>query len=351
MGSCCATVKGSSSNHQNTPEPLDRHIISLRIQDQETIPESRHIIRGAHTTEAEKSGQQKNLFISSESTKSLFSSLGISYSCKKGIKSSLQNQDDFSIIFENKTLLISVFDGHGINGSEISNYLHILLPHSILSHPDFPESISSAFASSFGTCNTSLHQFCASNNLSSDYSGSTCTVLVLKDSTLHMANIGDSHAIYQTSSSEVLHLSANHKPSESSELDRIRTSGGEVRGVPDEFCPRIFVKGGNLPGISVSRSFGDCVAQTIGVTAEPFTTEKRVGDTDRYLVLASDGVWEFISDQEAMQIVSEGSEPAARLAEAAWNRWRENEADAVDDITAVVLDIGQFNKYLKCIKN
>ena len=60
---------------------------------------------------------------------------------------------------------------------------------------------------------------------------------------------------------------------------------------------------------------------------------------------------EFISDQEAMQIVSEGSEPAARLAEAAWNRWRENEADAVDDITAVVLDIGQFNKYLKCIKN
>ena len=329
---------------------MDRQKIAQKIQDLERISENRHIIRGSHTQETEKSGQEKNTFISSETTANLFSSLGLSYSCKKGLKSSTQNQDDFSIIFENNTLLISVFDGHGVNGAEISHYLHILLPNLLLSHPKFPESIPDIFSDIFQQCNSQLLSFCTEHNINSDYSGSTCTLIVLKDSTLHVANIGDSRAIYQSTSGEVLRLSAEHKPGLISEMERIRVSGGEIRMVTRESCPRIFVKGQNLPGISISRSFGDFIAQSIGVSAEPYVFTKNLESSDKYLVLGSDGVWEFISDQQAVDIILESSKPATTLAETAWNKWIENEVDAVDDITAIVIDLQEFNKYLKSIK-
>lgn len=50
----------------------------------------------------------------------------------------------------------------------------------------------------------------------------------------------------------------------------------------------------------MSRSIGDKVAHTVGVTSEPEIRCSAVKPEDRFIILASDGLWEFISSQEAV---------------------------------------------------
>ena len=59
---------------------------------------------------------------------------------------------------------------------------------------------------------------------------------------------------------------------------------------------------------------------------------------DRFIILASDGVWEFISSQEACEIVSECQDPAEAAREliiTAWDLWCEEEP-RTDDISVIV---------------
>ena len=48
---------------------------------------------------------------------------------------------------------------------------------------------------------------------------------------------------------------------------------------------------------------GDRVAHSVGVSAEPETMEFTLGLNDKFLVIASDGVWEFLSNEDVAQIV------------------------------------------------
>jgi serine/threonine protein phosphatase PrpC len=53
-----------------------------------------------------------------------------------------------------------------------------------------------------------------------------------------------------------------------------------------------------MPGLAMTRSFGDRVAHSVGVSAEPETLEFTLGANDKYMVIASDGVWEFLSNED-----------------------------------------------------
>mmetsp|Transcript_24374 Transcript_24374/g.62871 ORF Transcript_24374/g.62871 Transcript_24374/m.62871 type:complete len:80 (+) Transcript_24374:964-1203(+) len=59
-----------------------------------------------------------------------------------------------------------------------------------------------------------------------------------------------------------------------------------------------------LPGLAMSRSIGDHVATPIGVVADPELTSHELTPSDEFLILASDGVWEFIDSQTAIDIVA-----------------------------------------------
>lgn len=48
----------------------------------------------------------------------------------------------------------------------------------------------------------------------------------------------------------------------------------------------------------MTRSFGDEVASRVGITAEPEILELDLQKDDKFIVLASDGVWEFITNEE-----------------------------------------------------
>lgn len=92
----------------------------------------------------------------------------------------------------------------------------------------------------------------------------------------------------------------------------------------------------------MSRSLGDRVAHSVGVSCDPEINEVILNENDNIIILASDGVWEFLSNNEVAKVVTpyfekEAPEAAANaLVKAAYKKWTEEE-EVVDDITAVVI--------------
>jgi serine/threonine protein phosphatase PrpC len=105
-------------------------------------------------------------------------------------------------------------------------------------------------------------------------------------------------------------LSRDHKPSEKDEAARVKRRGGRIepyRDENDEFIgpPRVWLKTEDIPGLAMTRSFGDQIAASVGILAEPEITEWKFTNEDKFLVLASDGVWEFIESEECVNIIKD----------------------------------------------
>lgn len=92
----------------------------------------------------------------------------------------------------------------------------------------------------------------------------------------------------------------------------------------------------------MSRSFGDQVASRVGVNAVPEMGELRLTAQDKVIVIASDGVWEFLENEEVANIVypfylQKNAEGAAEnLVRAAFKKWKKEE-NVIDDITCIVI--------------
>ena len=67
---------------------------------------------------------------------------------------------------------------------------------------------------------------------------------------------------------------------------------------------RVWLAEVQVPGLAMSRSLGDYVAQSVGVSAEPEFNVYDISHDDRFIVIASDGVWEFLTNEQVAQIVS-----------------------------------------------
>jgi len=103
-------------------------------------------------------------------------------------------------------------------------------------------------------------------------------------------------------------LSRDHKPDIKDEKARIIHNNGRVDPFRepngDPIGPaRVWLKNENVPGLAMSRSIGDLVASSVGVSPEPEFYELELSEDDKFIILASDGVWEFISNEEAVNLV------------------------------------------------
>jgi len=99
----------------------------------------------------------------------------------------------------------------------------------------------------------------------------------------------------------------------------------------------------------MSRSLGDGECKRYGVIPDPEIKQFELrppeilvpeSDGDLFVIVASDGVWEFISSQEACEIVApheNAHRACAALVQQAAQRWKENEGNYRDDITAIVV--------------
>ena len=105
---------------------------------------------------------------------------------------------------------------------------------------------------------------------------------------------------------------------------------------------RIWKKDGGNIGLALTRSFGDEIMSKIGVSCEPEIREFILGKDFKFIVLGTDGLWEFISNQECVDIVKEFYEKddiqgaTNYLYKEASKRWI-IEQDVVDDITIILI--------------
>ena len=273
-----------------------------------------------------------------------------------------KNQDNFFIyknfLDNNDTIFLGVCDGHGMFGHDISGYLVNILPQnlhealtkneikSINNDSEFQKIVD---ISSQTFVQTNLNMV---NNASIDctYSGSTCTSLIFSPEKIISLNVGDSRCVlgkYLNNKWTSKNLTRDHKPTEEDEKKRILEKGGRIEPYKDEkgdpIGPeRVWLKGEDLPGLAMSRSFGDDVAHMIGVTSNPEIMEYKVNEEDKFILAGSDGIFEFISSDEAVNMVKdfylkddiEGA--LNHLYKISSQRWIMEE-EVIDDITLIIM--------------
>ncbi|KAG0043867.1 Protein phosphatase 2C 1 [Gryganskiella cystojenkinii] len=112
---------------------------------------------------------------------------------------------------------------------------------------------------------------------------------------LYTGNVGDARAVL-CHGSKAIRLSYDHKGSDHTEAQRILDVGG-------------FVMNNRVNGVlSVTRALGDSSMKEF-VIGSPYTTRTELGQDCPYLILACDGLWDVCSDQEAVELVQEVTDP------------------------------------------
>ena len=253
-----------------------------------------------------------------------------------------------------------MYDGHGKSGGECSFHasrlmettLSTCLQSELLRNNDEGE-IKSILESAFEFVHQQLTSI---SNVDTKLSGSTADVLILNESHGIIANAGDSFcAVGHLTSKNVYDVTLrtnDHTPLVTGEAERIRNSNGEILTTEQRNnlepvhtfwengdVPRVWKVGKNLPGVAFTRSLGDEIAHEIGVTSCPESTIFELPQSRCAIVLASDGISEYLSDKDCLNVLHEFDDPAAaanKLVSMATQRWVEN-GDYLDDITAIVI--------------
>ncbi|XP_009589075.1 protein phosphatase 2C 37-like [Nicotiana tomentosiformis] len=121
-----------------------------------------------------------------------------------------------------------------------------------------------------------------------DAVGSTAVVAVVTPNEIVVSNCGDSRAVL-CRNGVAIPLSTDHKPDRPDELNRIEEAGGRV----------IYWDGARVLGVlAMSRAIGDNYLKPY-VTSEPEVTVTERTVDDECLILASDGLWDVVSNETA----------------------------------------------------
>ena len=188
--------------------------------------------------------------------------------------------------------------------------------------------------------------------INSLFSGSTCVSLIYTPEKIIVPNIGDSRAVMgrlinkETNEYKAIELSRDHKPTEKDEAQRIIENDGRIQPFTEdgEFVgpERVWIKEEEVPGLAMTRSFGDRVAATVGVMSEPEIKEFKYEEGDKFMIIASDGIWEFISSQECVNIIKDYYDKndlkgcVEYLYQESSKRWLKEE-EVIDDTTLILV--------------
>ncbi|MED6171496.1 hypothetical protein PIB30_041172 [Stylosanthes scabra] len=269
--------------------------------------------------------------------------------CKQGRKG--YNQDAM-LLWENvcskeDTFFCGVFDGHGPHGHKVSKKVRDSFPLILMAEWDFhvgnnkdrlcsssgaeekpnqERPNTAAFAavteSYVRACKVMDNELRMQDEFDSFCSGTTAVTLVRKGQHLVIGNVGDSRAVLW-------------------EAERIRLSKGRIFGLPHEpEVARVWLPNIDSPGLAMSRAFGDYCLKDFGLISLPHVSYHHISDKDEFVVLATDGIWDVLSNREVLGIV--GSVPqscAARIVvDSAVHAWRTKfPAAKIDDCSVVCL--------------
>ncbi|KAF5736894.1 Phosphatase 2C family protein isoform 3 [Tripterygium wilfordii] len=274
-----------------------------------------------------------------------------------------ENQDSFCIrtqIRGNPNVhFFGVFDGHGQSGTQCSNFVKDRLADLLSKDAKLVDDPAKAYDSAFLTTNNELHK----SDIDDSMSGTTAiTVLVIGD-TIHVANVGDSRAVIAIKNGNRIvaqDLSSDQTPFRKDEYERVKRCGArvlsvdQVEGLKDPAIqawgdeesqggdpPRLWVQNGMYPGTAFTRSIGDSTAEKIGVIAVPEVSTVKLTPNHLFFIVASDGVFEFLSSQAVVDMAARYTDPrdaCAAIAGESYKLWLENE-NRTDDITIIIVQI------------
>mmetsp|Transcript_41375 Transcript_41375/g.74404 ORF Transcript_41375/g.74404 Transcript_41375/m.74404 type:complete len:302 (-) Transcript_41375:953-1858(-) len=213
-----------------------------------------------------------------------------------------------------------VFDGHG--GPAAADYVRSNVFLNLLQHKAFGADLHTAISESFvDTDNGYLKQAESGGGGGDD--GCTAVTAVLLGQRLVVANVGDSRAVL-CKGGRAYALSVDHKPNRLDERRRIEQAGGVV----------VWAGTWRVGGVlAVSRAFGDRMLKQYVVAVPDIQEESLAGDAE-FLILASDGLWDVLPNQESVALIKDIKDPekaAVKLTEEAFAR------GSNDNITCVVL--------------
>ena len=161
-----------------------------------------------------------------------------------------------------------------------------------------------------------------------------CVVLVLGD-VMYVANAGDCRTVMCVDYvADAYHVLTTDHAADTNERERVRieNSGGLLRRMPNGRGGETWRVG--TSGLAVTRAMGDADCKGDGVTSLPEITKVDLGGGDEYIVVACDGLWDVVSNEECVKMIKDTvKEPgmcAKRLGSEAMTRM------SGDNITVVV---------------
>ncbi|KAL8251984.1 hypothetical protein R6Q59_035677 [Mikania micrantha] len=217
--------------------------------------------------------------------------------------------------------LFGIFDGcHG--GSRAAEYLKQNLFKNLIMHREFMTNTKIALSETYQQTDSDFLES-EKDNFRDD--GSTASTAVLVGNRLYVANVGDSRTII-SKAGKAIPLSEDHKPNRSDERERIENAGGVV------MWAGTWRVGGVL---AMSRAFGNRMLKQF-VVAEPDIQEQELCEEFELLVLASDGLWDVVPNDDAVSLAQREEEPeeaAKKLIETAFS------CGSADNITCIVVKL------------
>lgn len=227
------------------------------------------------------------------------------------------------------TVFLGVFDGHG--GKEAAIYAKQHLYDNILAQVGFagsdPEKICSAIRGGFLQTHLDMSRVIDTWPKRKDgfhsTSGTTATIVILRDNRLYVAHVGDSAAVVSCKNDtqyEARELTRDHKPEDLEEKARIESLGGKVvtsnTGVHRVVWKRLSqsLRYEYIPFLAVSRALGDLWSYDEDVDDFIVSPEPDINVVDlehgvhKFIIVASDGLWGVMNAQTAVGIVSKYEE-------------------------------------------
>ncbi|KAM0932531.1 putative protein-serine/threonine phosphatase [Dioscorea sansibarensis] len=307
----------------------------------------------------------------------------VSFYSQKGKKGPNQDSAILCQGYGMDGMFCGVFDGHGRNGHMVSRLVRDYLPSILINQRN-----ALMFADNTGVLTDSdddssvdddddcslpspelfdeWKQACINGfkamdkelkfqpNLDCTYSGTTAVTVIKKGiqlikrlgKDLIIANLGDSRAVLGTISDDgflkAVQLTTDLKPDLPEEAERIRKKNGRVFALRDEpRIHRVWLPHDNFPGLAMARAFGDFQLKNYGIIAVPQVSYHLLTSRDQFIVLATDGVWDVLTNDQVAAIVwssSRKEEASKAIVEVAVRAWRRKfPSSRVDDCTAVCL--------------
>jgi len=223
------------------------------------------------------------------------SGLRVGVSNMKGYKKSNQDRcTAFSYLEGDPDLAyFAVYDGHG--GTGVANYLKDHLHQFILTQPEYREGdIPEAILKGFLAVDAELKSYGTATELT----GSTATCVLIKHGDILVANLGDSRAVASVGGL-VKQITQDHNTSNPRERERVTAMGGVI-------------KDNRVGGVLIpTRSFGDFLLKSEldkpawkqVISPVPQIEQFRLNSGWEFLVLASDGVWDAVTNLDIVKYI------------------------------------------------